>query len=67
MNRKTLSVIGLVAGAWALFIGIWGVVDNGGSAETQADVEEGFLWLAIAVISLAVSAIASALSARRDR
>lgn len=64
MDKKTLSMIALIAGAFGIFTGIWGLVDpvDGTSA---AEIEENIMWIAIAIVSLGISAVCSALASRR--
>lgn len=64
MDKKTLSTIALVAGAFGAFIGAWGVVEGGGGNDGES-VDEALMWVAIGILSLGISAICSALAARR--
>lgn len=65
MNSRTLSTISLVTGVIALVFGIWGFVDRGNSGNNEAAIEEAMMWIALSIIVLAISAIASALAGRR--
>ena len=65
VNRKTLSTTAMIAGLLGLFIGGWGLIAPGDSADPAA-VKEGFMWVSIAVIALALGTVLNALAARRD-
>jgi len=45
--------------------GVWGLVERGTAADNEAATEETFMWIALAIIVLAISSIANALSNRR--
>lgn len=64
MNKKTLSTIALVAGAFGVFVGAWGFIEGTGGSD-PAQIAEGFKWVASALIALGISAICSALASRR--
>lgn len=65
MTRENLSKGALVAGAVALFLGLWGFIDRGASGDNEAAIEETMMWVALSIIVLAISAILNALSNRR--
>jgi hypothetical protein len=65
MNKRTLSTTAMIAGLLGLFIGVWGLVAPGDAADPAA-VKEGFMWIAIAVVLLALGTVLNALAARRD-
>lgn len=65
MNSRTLSTVALVTGAVALFFGIWGFVDRANSGDDEAAIEQTMMWVALSIIVLAISAIASALASRK--
>ena len=67
MNSRMLANVALVTGVLALIGGIWGLVDQKNSGDNEGAIEETFMWVAIALILLAVSAIANALSDRNPR
>lgn len=60
-----LRIVGAVGGLFALIIGIWGIVERDAGTE-PAQISEGFLWLAIGLVSLAVAVLALALAKQRD-
>lgn len=62
-----LANVALVTGILALIGGIWGLVDQKNSGDNEGAIEETFMWVSIAVIMLAISAIANALSDRDRR
>lgn len=64
MDKKMLSTLALLAGGFGAFIGIWGLVE-GTDGNDVASVEESFTWVAIGLLALGISAICSALAARR--
>ena len=64
MNKRVLSTVAIVAAALALFGGIWGLVDHQSSGDSEGAIEEMSMWIAIDLILLSVSALASALAAR---
>lgn len=65
MNKRTLNTVALVAGAVALFFGIWGLVDSGASGDNEAAIEETMMWIALTLIVLAIAAIANAWADRQ--
>lgn len=65
MNKSTLNTVALVAGGFALVAGIWGIVERGTAGDNEAAIEETMMWIAISIIVLAISAIASALANRQ--
>ena len=65
MNKRTLATTAMIAGLLGLFIGVWGLVAPGDSSN-PADVKEGFMWIAIAMILVALGTVLNALAARRD-
>jgi hypothetical protein len=65
MNKRTLATTALVAGLMGIFIGVWGLVAPGDSAN-PADVKEGFMWIAIAMVLVALGTVLNALANRRD-
>ena len=64
MNKRVLSTVAIVAAALALLGGIWGLVDHQSSGDSEGAIEEMSMWIAIDLILLSVSALASALAAR---
>lgn len=64
MNKRVLSTVATVAAVLALIGGIWGLVDHQNSGDSEGALEETVMWIAIDLILLAVSALASALAAR---
>lgn len=64
MKNRALSTVAIVAGALALFGGIWGLVDHQSSGDSEGALEEAMMWIAIDLILLSISAIASALASR---
>ena len=65
MNKRTLATTALITGLMGLFIGIWGVVAPGDTAD-PAQVKEGFMWITIAVVLLSLGTVLNALANRRD-
>ena len=64
MDSRGWSTVSLIAGAVALFFGVWGFIDRGNSGNDEAAIEEAMMWIALSIIVLAISAIANALSDR---
>ena len=64
MNKRVLSTVAIVAAALALLGGIWGLVDHQSAGDSEGALEETVMWIAIDLILLAVSELASALAAR---
>lgn len=64
LDKKTLSIIALVGGAFGAFVGAWGLIE-GTSGSDPAQTAEGFRWVASALLALGISAISSALASRR--
>ena len=59
-----LSTVALVTGVLALAGGAWGLIE-GTDGANAADIEDTLRWVAIDLVLLAISAICSALAARR--
>jgi len=64
MDKGTLRTIGLVLAGLAIFGAIWGLVDHSTSAESQGRIEETHMWIAIVLLILALSNLATLLSLR---
>ena len=64
MNDRVLSTLAIVAGALALFGGIWGLLDHQAAGDSEGALEEAMMWITIDLILLGVSAVASGLAAR---
>ena len=64
MNKRALSMVATIAAILALIGGIWGLIDHKSSGDSEGALEETIMWIAIDLILLAVSALASALAAR---
>lgn len=58
-------MVALITGLAALFFGVWGFIDRANSGNDEAAIEETMMWIALSIIVLAISAIASALAARK--
>jgi hypothetical protein len=63
---KPLRIIALVAGAWGIVVGVWGISIHKDAADSPGDIQSGFLWVAIGILTLAVAIVATNLAARRD-
>lgn len=64
MNDRVLSTVAIIAGALALFGGIWGLLDHAKAGDSEGNLEEAMMWISIDLILLAVSAVANALAGR---
>jgi hypothetical protein len=64
MNNRVLSTVAITSGALALFGAIWGLVDHQSAGDSEGALEEAMMWIAIDLILLAISALASALASR---
>jgi uncharacterized membrane protein YidH (DUF202 family) len=64
MNKRALSMVAIIAAILALIGGIWGLIDHKSAGDSEGALEETIMWIAIDLILLAVSALASALAAR---
>lgn len=64
MDKKTLSTVALVAGAFGAFVGAWGLIE-GTSGSDPAQIAEGFKWVGSGLLALGISAICVALASRR--
>lgn len=59
-------IVAIVAGLWAAFIGTWGLVTHSSTRAVDGDVQSMGLWIAIALVTLAVAVVASSLAQRRS-
>ena len=64
MDKKTLSIIALVGGAFGVFVGAWGFIEGMNGSDT-AQIAEGLKWVTSELFFLGISAICSALASRR--
>ncbi len=53
MDKKMLSTVALVAGAFGGVVGVWGLVE-GTDGNDAANIEEAFMWVAIGLLALAI-------------
>jgi hypothetical protein len=61
---KPLKIVALVAGAFSVVVGVWGIVVHSDSAESAGSIESGFLWVAIGILSLAIAVLATNFASR---
>lgn len=64
MDKKTLSTVALITGAFGVVGGLWGLIEGVDGTDAAA-IEDNMMWVAILVLSLGISAVCSALAARR--
>ena len=66
--HRILSVIAIAAGAWTIFVGAWGLIESVfGSEPLVGDIVEGQGWIASALVTAGIAAVALALRAFGSR
>ena len=65
--KTGLWTLALIAGLFATFIGLWGLVESavGGPPESLESMAEGYFWVALGIFVLALAIVLSLLSQRR--